>query len=262
MLNKHSLISFPLQNFCFLFLMTFLSDFAQAQKTKLYFDIGEPGGWVPFRTGAEAGQPGVLSELAQLMTAHSDIEFIPVPLPAKRAQKALKDGWVDFDLICLEWLSKEQQSEEYVNSEPLFEITENLITLAPNQYLFPSRESIFGKHVGTIAGYFYFDDNTFTRVDFLNESQLLQGLKHERFNVIILERETAKYWANLNKVNIAFSAVHSSGNLLIRLREEHQHLMPAINKTIQLIKNSGELQAILDKHKVESKIYYPSYDLN
>lgn len=262
MLNRHSLISFPIQNFYFLFLMMFLSGFAQAQKTKLYFDIGEQGGWVPFRSGAETGQLSVLTELAQLMSAHSDIEFIPIPLPAKRAQKALKDGWVDFDMICLEWLTEEQQSEEYVNSEPLFEITEHLITLAPNQHLFPTRESIFGKPVGTIAGYFYFDDNEFKRVDFLNESQLLLGLKHKRFDVIILERETAKYWADLNQVNIAFSAVHSSGNLLIRLREEHKHLVPAINKTIQVIKESGKLQTILDKHDVDSEIHLPSYDFN
>ena len=46
---------------------------------------------------------------------------------------------------------------------------------------------MFGKRVGTIAGYFYFDDDKFIRTDFLNESQLMMGLKNARFNVIILE---------------------------------------------------------------------------
>jgi polar amino acid transport system substrate-binding protein len=76
---------------------------------------------------------------------------------------------------------------EFDTTEPIFEMTQYLITLNKNTHLFPSRESIFGKRVGTIAGYFYFDDDKFIRTDFLNESQLMMGLKNDRFNVIILE---------------------------------------------------------------------------
>ena len=54
---------------------------------KLYFDMGEQGGWVPFRTGTETGRPGALSELAQAMQSYSGIQFIPVNLPSKRAAK-------------------------------------------------------------------------------------------------------------------------------------------------------------------------------
>jgi len=39
---------------------------------------------------------------------------------------------------------------------------------------------MFGMPVGTIAGYFYFDDNKFIRTDFLNENQLMLGL-NQRF---------------------------------------------------------------------------------
>jgi hypothetical protein len=76
---------------------------------------------------------------------------------------------------------------EFDTTEPIFEMTQYLITLNRNTHLFPSRESMFGKRVGTIAGYFYFDDDKFIRTDFLNESQLMMGLKNDRFNVIILE---------------------------------------------------------------------------
>ena len=40
--------------------------------------------------------------------------------------------------------------------------------------------------------------------DFLNENQLMSGLKHERFEVIILEQETAKHWS-IDKIKRHFS---------------------------------------------------------
>jgi len=51
--------------------------------------MGEQGGWVPFRTGAETGRPGVLTELAHAIQDYSGIQFIPVNLPSKRAEKAI-----------------------------------------------------------------------------------------------------------------------------------------------------------------------------
>jgi ABC-type amino acid transport substrate-binding protein len=224
------------------------------EQAKLYFDMGELGGWVPFRTGAATGRAGVLIELSQAMEDYSGIQFIPVNFPAKRAEKALKDGLVDFDFVCLEWLKNGVAGEEYFTTEPFFEITEHFITLNKNKDLFANKESIFGKHVGTIAGYFYFDDYKFIRTDFLNENQLMLGLKHDRFKVIIMERETAKYWAKLNNTEIGFAALHSSGHLLMRIRKENKALLPLLNQTIKALKSSGKLKAILESHGVESII--------
>ena len=223
-------------------------------KPKLYFDIGEQGGWVPFHIGAETGRPGVLIELSQAMQEYSGIQFIPVYLPSKRAEKALKDGLVDFDFICLECLKIGVPGDEYLATESFFEITEHLVTLKKKNHLFPTRQAMFSERVGTIAGYFYFDKNQFIRTDFFNENQLMLRLKNDRFNVIILERETAKYWAKLNNTEIGFVALHTSGNLLMRVRKEHRALIPKLNQTIKMMKTSGKLKAILDSHGVESLI--------
>ena len=222
--------------------------------TKLYFNEGEQGGWVPFRTAAKPGNPSVLVDLTQAMQEYSGIQFIPIKLPSKRAQKALNDGLIDFNFISLGWLKGGQPSEDFLTTIPLFEITEHLVTLKKNTHLFPTRESMFGKHVGTIAGYLYFDDNKFIRTDFLNENQLMKGLKYDRFKVIILERETAKYWAKLNDIKIGFAALHTSGYIVMVIRKKHQRLMPLLNQTIKAIKSSGKLKAILQSHGVGSQI--------
>ena len=237
------------------FILISLSSVVQEKQHKLYFDMDGSGGWVPFLTASEVGKPGIVPEITEAMQRYADIKFIPLSLPQKRAEIALKDGVVDVDFICLEWLKEGVVGSEYVTSEPFFEITESFITLKKNAELFPTRESLLQKRIGTISGYFYFDDISFVRTDFLNEKQLMLGLKHERFDVIIMEQEAAKHWAKVHDIEINFAILHSKGNLLMRINKKHQSLLPAINHAIKQIKITGELQVILDKHNAESKIY-------
>lgn len=220
----------------------------------LYFDLGEKGGWVPFRNAAKNGGTSVFTDLSKALEAHSGIQFKAVHFPPKRAAKALIDGIVDFDFTCLEWFKNNDPGPGFVATQPFFEITEHLITLNKNTALFPTRESVFGKHVGTISGYFYFDDDKFIRTDSVNENQLMLGLKNDRHNVVILEKETAKYWAKLNATKIGFAALHTKGNLVIRIRKEKSALIPQLNQAIKALKSSGKLKAILDRHGIESKI--------
>ena len=221
----------------------------------LYFDLGKKGGWVPFRNAEKNGGTSIFTDLSKALQANTGIQFKTVNFPQKRAAKALMDGIVDFDFSCLEWFEDNDPGPGFVVTESFFEITEHIVTLKENSHLFPTGESIFGKPIGTISGYFYFDDNKFSRIDFLNENQLILGLKKNRLKAVILERETAKYWAKLNNTEIAFAALHTNGNLVMRLKKEHSALIPLLNQAIQIMKTSGELQAILSSQGIGSKIY-------
>jgi polar amino acid transport system substrate-binding protein len=238
-----------------LFILMSLNSVAQEVQQELYFDMDTEGGWVPFLTAAEPGNPGIMTEITEAIQRHIDVRFIPVKLPQKRAEIALKEGLMDFDFICLEWLENGVVGPDYIISEPFFELTENFITLKKNSQLFLTRASLNQKHVGTISGYFYFDDHTFKRTDFLDENHLMLGLKHERFEVIIMEQEAAKHWAKINDMDINFAVLHSKGNFLMRLKKKHQGLLPLINQAIKQMKTSGELQDILDKHNTQIKIF-------
>lgn len=222
--------------------------------TTLYFDLGKKGGWVPFRNAEKNGGTGVFTDLSKALQASTGIQFKTVNFPQERAAKALLDGIVDFDFSCLEWFENNDPGPNFVATDSFFEITEHIVTLQRNAPLFPTRESIFGKPIGTIYGYFYFDDNKFKRTDLINENQLILGLKNEQFKAIILERETAKYWAKLNNTEIAFAALHTSGNLVMRLKKEHSALLPLLNQAIRTMKTSGELQTILSNQGIDSKI--------
>ena len=227
---------------------------AQNNPTTLHFDLGENTGWAPYRTGKTAEQAGILSEIILLIEEYSGIKFENVNWPQKRAEFALLKGLVDFDFICTAWFPGGKYGRNFVISEALFEINEYVITLKGNKHLFPTLDSIYTQPIGTIAGYFYFDDYRFTRADFRDEEGLIKALKYKRVEAIILEYETAKHWAEIQNVDIEVAAMHTTGNLLIRLNKNKQQQLPAINAAIKKIKKTGQLKTILDKYNVEAKI--------
>jgi hypothetical protein len=232
--------------------------FVQAIETKkatLYFDLGSEDGWVPFRTGDMEGEQGILADLVELLEASSKINFESVHLPSRRAERALSDGLVDFDFICKEWLPNGDIGDNFVVSDALFEVKEYVITLKENRGLYSNLDDFYGKDIGTIGGYFYFDESHFNRVDFLDENKLMKGLKHRRFEAIILEGEKAKHWSKINEIEIAFAALHSEGGLRIRLNKRNSKLIDEINALIARIKESGELDKILANHGLQKGDY-------
>tara|TARA_R110000868_G_scaffold204933_2_gene453103 strand:- start:436 stop:1218 length:783 start_codon:yes stop_codon:yes gene_type:complete len=247
--------------FCFIFVLcnlcfyTFKTNAVELKKDSilLKYDLGQQGGWIPYQQSAQRGRLGIFEEVTILIHEETAIEFEAVHFPPKRAEKALLDGLVDFDFVCLEWL-KEGASGGFVYSNPIFNVSEYVVTLTKNASLVPERKAIYGKPVGTVAGYFYVDDNQFTRVDFLNEEVLLLGLKHERFTSIIIEKETAKYWSKLLDIDISYPAVHTHGSIIIRLRDDKRELLPIINQAIETIKVSGKLASLLKNHGVDAVI--------
>jgi hypothetical protein len=57
-----------------------------------------------FSYRVRAGALGIVTEITAVMQRYFYIKFIPLDHPQKRAEVALKEGLVDFDFICSEWL--------------------------------------------------------------------------------------------------------------------------------------------------------------
>lgn len=223
----------------------------QSDDKTLYFDLGLESGWVPYQRAAELGKPGVYAQLMQSIAKRSNIAIRPVYLPPKRAEKALQMGLVDFDFNVLEWMEDGTPGEGFVLSEPLYTVTEYLITTHEYATLFNQKTDYYGQAIGTIAGYFYFDADKFTRIDFLSEEALIVGLAKGRFKAIIMEEHAAKYWANKHDVEIVFAVQHTKGPVRMRLRQEKAQLLPALNSAITSLKSDGTIKQILASHGID-----------
>jgi hypothetical protein len=217
----------------------------------LHYDLGGTKAWVPYGYTGLEDKPGIFADIVESVMQQANIAYKPYFYPAKRAENELQTGMLDFDFISPSWFKDQDIGDDYVGSHGIFEVTEYFVTLASYNEHFNYPASIKKQVVGTVAGYFYYDDNLFIRADFLSESELMLGLKKGRFNVAILEDYAANYWSDFHQVPIKLVAVHTKGKIIIRLRKEHQKLLPQINGAIQLLLKTGRIEEIFKRYHLD-----------
>lgn len=221
---------------------------SQILPVTLKYDLGSTTAWAPFGFTGIQNKPGILIELIERVMKEAAIVTETSYLPVKRAVTALELGQIDFDAVSPDWFKDKLIGVDYVSSVPLFEVTEYFVTLPNFVEEFNQPEMAYGQLVGTVAGYAYFDDDKFIRADFLSESELIMGLVKGRFKVAIIEKRAAQHWAKKNNVEIMFASVHTKGDIVLRLRKEHEKLLPRINQAINFFQKNGELKKIFDKY--------------
>lgn len=214
----------------------------------LKYNVTGSGNFYPYYIDNRRN-PGILPEVIAQILTRANIDAEHIELPAKRTVKYLHLGNIDFDVISRAWLSEqEQKSDLFRYSENLFAIEEYLVSLEENIQNWQQLRDLTKQPVGTVLGYYYYDDKRFKRVDFHSEKELIKALKMNRIEVIIIDKLSAKYWANQLDASIAFGARHSNGYLQIRLRSEHQAMLPVINDAIRSLKKDGTIEAIISKY--------------
>ena len=217
----------------------------------LRYNLGGTSAWIPYGYHGDPNNQGIFAEVIHAIMKLTDIPYEFYYYPPKRAEMAMESGKLDFDFMSPSWFKDGFMGEEFVTTIAIFELVEYVVTLPDNAENFAAPDAIYGKRIGTVAGYSYYDDDKFTRVDFLSESKLIEGLARQRFDAVILEGMAARYWANANQVAITLASVHSQGDIVIRLRQEYKHLIPVLNQAIVDLRQSGEIAQILQRYNVD-----------
>lgn len=226
--------------------------YGSESKPLLKYNIDPSSGSIPLVFSDDPALPGIFLEIIPLLMQYAEFETEQFNMPTKRAVKGLYAGKLDFDFINPDWITDQTSSETFVFSDSILDVTEYLISLYSKKGQFNSLDATYGKLVGTVAGYYYFDDNRFQRADFRSESEIILGLKYERFTVAIMQKTAAYFWANKHQVNIALGAVHSKGKIVLRLHKSRRDLLPKLNSTIALLHQKGLIKAIIDKYEYNS----------
>ncbi|WP_372770031.1 substrate-binding periplasmic protein [Pseudoalteromonas sp.] len=214
-----------------------------AEQNSLRYNFSGSSNWVPYYM-QDKGMPGILPELIPLILKHADITGIEVKLPPKRSNQAIEEGEIDFDAVCAEWFPNQFVGADFVLSKPLITIKEYFVGLADS-----SKTAHLDHHnIGTVLGYYYYDDSDYNRVDFRSERELILALKKARVSRILIGDLTANYWAKEYDVELQFQKLHTQGLLRIRLNKQKQHLLPRINAAIDKLYSQGVISKIIDKY--------------
>nr|WP_227006595.1 transporter substrate-binding domain-containing protein [Shewanella donghaensis] len=220
----------------------------KTNETKLKYNVNGSSGWVPYYIPNEALDSGILGELVPKLLSIAEIEIEKHNYPPKRTNQALETGLLDFDFVSPSWFANGDMGAEFIQSEPVLNIQENIITLKKNSLAWADIDKIKDQSIGTVRGYLYHDDDVFKRVDFTSEQQLILALHKNRVEAAISGDLPALYWAKKLNLPISLAAVHSDGVLVMRLRKEHQALMPQINAAIAKLKSDGTIQSLVHKY--------------
>lgn len=214
-----------------------------ADQSSLRYNFSGSSNWVPYYMQDKA-TPGILGELIPLILKQANISGIEVKMPPKRTNQALVEGDLDFDAVCAEWFPNQYVGPEFVLSKPLFTVKEYLAVLSE-----PNKTAHLDHHnIGTVLGYYYYDDSEFNRIDFPSERELVMALKKARVSSILIGDLTASYWAKHLNVNLKFQQLHTQGLLRIRLNKQKQHLLPRLNAAIDALYEQGVISKIVDKY--------------
>ncbi|WP_346993437.1 hypothetical protein [Alteromonas gracilis] len=127
----------------------------------LRYNLGTSGSSVPYENAVDASRKGILVEILPLIMDHAGIKTEKVMLSTKRAMIAFNTGKLDFDFFSASWLPPEEPHDDFVFSHPILTVTEYFITLPEKQLEYKNVDNIYGKPVGTISGYVYYDDKRF-----------------------------------------------------------------------------------------------------
>ncbi|WP_206483339.1 transporter substrate-binding domain-containing protein [Thalassotalea sp. G2M2-11] len=222
---------------------------SDTETLRLKYEPSGSNSWFPYYIKSEQRQ-GILPELIPLVLQRADIEGQEVALPAARTNLALASGEIDFDFINPEWLPATTPLETFIFSVPIMPIKEYFIALKDSdiETLPEKMKQSSDIRIGTVHGYYYHDDDLFTRVDFSSEKNLIRALKHGRIKYAICGEVTAKYWSKILDVPIVVGAIHSDGYLHFRFRKELAEVVPRINQAITELKQAGLIDKIVSSY--------------
>ena len=240
-INYHGLIA------VLLLMMPFEQKAGQAV---LHYDPSGSSQWFPYYI-VNDDNPGVLGELIPAILQQANIKGVQTIFPPKRTIEALNNGDIDFDIISPSWFPNKDVGAQFVLSKSLFVVKEHYVHLGSTQF---NSADVKKESIGTVRGYYYHNDGKFSRRDFISEKKLIIALHKGRINYAIIGDLPALYWSKTLGVKIALGPIHSSGLLHIRLRKDKIALLPMINKAIDALMVSGEIQQKIYKYTKLKKI--------
>ncbi|QDE32221.1 substrate-binding periplasmic protein [Shewanella polaris] len=223
-------------------------------QTILKYNVNASNGWIPYFISNSPDNPGIIGELVPLILSQANISIENHNFPPKRTNYALENGLLDFDIVSPSWFENQDLGDDFTQSIPILTIQENIITLDKNAHKWQDINQIKDKRIGTIRGYLYHNDTNFIRVDFASERELIKALHRERVSAAISGDLPALYWAKQLNIPITLAAIHSKGELVLRLRKQHAILLPQINAAIIQLQQNGAVNKMINKYTKKRSI--------
>ncbi|WP_286265004.1 substrate-binding periplasmic protein [Thalassotalea atypica] len=160
----------------------------------------------------EENEHGLYFDLSQYLSSKSNnYEFVTIYIPRKRLERMIKNNKLDGVVIGVSpvWFNDEAENK-FLWLPSFYTDRDEFISLKSSAFEYNDYQSLIGKTVASVAGYYYFNINEavsagqLQRIDTIGELQVLELVKKGRANMGLVSQSVFKFLRKQGKLEDIF----------------------------------------------------------
>lgn len=238
----------------FILLLTFCFSFPSYAESVLRVGLinydRPPYFWLPRLDNSASG---FYIDLLEAVGAKADLEFEYLFYPQVRLRRYMLQGKLDLEPgIDRIWRREPGEEEASVYSKPFLASGEVLV-LSKQVLDFYAEQQGFVNCA--VLGFNTAENLNETQgqnnQQLLTEVQILKSLDSQRCNRALMPQHVLEYYLSESDYDVIVSNVVKTYILRLRLHRSQQHLLPTINKALEVLISEGEIERLLRKYHMK-----------
>ncbi|BES72712.1 ABC transporter substrate-binding protein [Marinobacter nanhaiticus D15-8W] len=221
----------------------------------LRFNIAT-GGYPPYTIVDKDGEvSGIMWDILHALANAHDLKLEAREIPTKRVEDFLLAGHLDVSMRAREW---SHQPEKFLFTDTLVKVQDVIFTRTDSSLVIDDFDDLKGKTLLTHLGYSYpalkpyFEAGTITRLNVNSQRSMFQRLHSaERFDGLVSDLRTGRWLIKSHGWSSQFVAqplVVGEFDYRFMFAPHWADYIHDFDKTLQTLRDSGELEAILAKY--------------
>ncbi|KPQ28359.1 MAG: polar amino acid transport system substrate-binding protein [Marinobacter excellens HL-55] len=215
-----------------------------------------PNGYPPYLIVDGEEPSGIMWDVVELIVPRMGYDLEPLKIPRKRVDSMLGEGFLDGTPRAIEWT---EEPENFLFTDPVVHVEEVFFFSVDSDLDYQHPSDLFGKTVVTHLGYLYpqigpyFEDDKIHRFDVPRDRDMFRFLLHgDRFDTALADRLVGRWILKTEGLSEQFRSSDkaiSQYGFRIMLRPEWADFATSFNEELEVIRENGELEAILAKYR-------------
>lgn len=221
----------------------------------LRFNIAT-GGYPPYTIVDKSGQvSGIMWDVLSALADAHNLKLEVREIPTKRVEDFLLAGHLDVSMRAREWSN---QPEKFLFSDTVVRVQDAVFTRTDSSLVVDEIGDLKGKTLLTRLGYRYpslepcFETGAITRLNVTSQRSMFQRLHSaERFDGLVSDLRTGRWLIKTHGWSDQFVVqplVVDESDYRFMFAPHWADYINDFDKTLQAMRNSGELEAILAKY--------------
>ncbi len=235
--------------FCFILLCPILAKADELLRVGLI-----EGGRAPYFFAKDDPRTGLYKDILLAVSRFTGVEFIFDYFPQARLRKMMVSGSLDVEMGTDPlWRQAANEIEQSVYSEPFMSSSESWVVALDNKDRMNALITMPGIARPCLVLGFNVEKNmknANANVKGNSDQHLLNMIAKKRCDIALIPNVILEYYQISEDNRFVLASAKNVYQLSIRLGKKYQSVLSEINKALRQMKQSGELQQLMDKYGI------------